>query len=795
MTCTDCVLHEKCETVCLPGRGPRKAKAMIIYGNPTKEDDHFGTVLRSHSGKEVRTLCEEAGLNWRRLYKTYAVKCFTGDPGKKPSASQIRECKKHLEADIERVDPSIVLLIGPDALKTALGVTGLKNYKGTPVEHEGRTYVTTNHPNYILRFPDQRNSMLQDYRTFARCIEDGGAPKHPGFEYTLCLADKQRWAMVKDIKRSKIIAADTETNGLDAYAPGAQINLLQVTTKKHTWLLPLAHKDSPLAGNHKLQKKWVKRVADAIKDCKRRIFHGAKFDYGWIKSVYDVEFKPTDDTMIMHYLLDENSPHGLNINATQIFDVPNWEVPTEVKTGKAGTLKDNLAPYAGLDSFYTRKLFFIWQKALKAQRAQYRIYRTLYIPMIFEYQEIEERGLELNKTKQKEALKALNKDLAKLTKKLVRIAGKDINWNSNQQLAEVLYDHLEIPTDSRTVAEDHLIYLKHKIISPLIEWRKTRKLISFVEGKGWTTGADGRVHPSFNLIGAVTGRPSCENPNLQQVPRDSRVRSLFGEWQEECIHVEVDYSQIELRVIAELACDYVMQEIYENGGDVHTHIVQTILGIMEPTKEERTRGKAINFGFMFGMWWYSFIAYAKKQYGVDFTDSEAKAAYDGYFQQFPNIRPYHERQIEYAHRHGYVQTLTGRKRRLPRLLDVPIIRNGKRPGWQGHLERIAINAPVQGFDAELLSMAVVTLGPILQKKFGSSCMTLTVHDSIHFRFENRQQWIEAAPIIARTMINPPLFKKLGVIFDMPIEVEATVGPAWGEGKEYTGAQMIAGDLN
>ena len=788
MTCTDCVLHEKCNTVKMPGIGPRKSDIMIIAGAPTHTEDQDGAGFQDHPGSVVKGLFEDAGLDIIDTYATHAVKCYTGDPQKKPSAAQSKACNSHLQDEIKRIDPKVILLIGPEALNAALGVKGLKNYKGTPVEHEGRTYVTTNNPGYILRFPDQRGSMLQDYKTLARCLEDGGAPKHPGFKYTLCMTDKQRWRMIRDIRRAKTIAYDTETTGLDPYAPGAEVNLMQITTKQHTWLLPLAHRDSPLAGNFKAQQKWILRIAGAAATCTRIICHGAKFDYAWIKSVFDAELRPTDDTLLMKYLIDENTPHGLNVNATQLFDVPNWEVPLDVKLGKAGTLKDNLAPYAGLDSFYTLKLFWRWIKTLRAQKHQYRIYRTLYIPLIFEYQEMEERGLELNTEKQTRVLRTLEKRLVRITKKLERISGASINWGSPQQLAELLYDDLEIPSDSRTTAEDHLVYLDHKIINPLIRWKKTSKLISFV--KGWSAAPDGRIHPNFNLAGARTGRPSCDNPNLQQVPRDPLVRSLLGEWQDDCIHVEIDYSQIELRIVAELACDYVMQEIYAEEGDIHTHVVQTIMGIMEPSKLQRTQGKAINFGFIYGMFWKSFIVYAKKNYGVDFTEAEAQKAYDGYFSQFPNIRPYHDRQIEFAHRHGYVSTLTGRKRRLPQLLTVPIIRGGKRPGWQGHQERIAINAPVQGFAAEILLMAIVSLGPVLRKKFGNSCMTLTVHDSIMFRFRNRQEWLEAAPIIARTMIKPPLFKKLNVVFDIPLEVEATVGNAWGAGKEYSSAQMI-----
>jgi DNA polymerase-1 len=354
--------------------------------------------------------------------------------------------------------------------------------------------------------------------------------------------------------------------------------------------------------------------------------------------------------------------------------------------------------------------------------------------------------------------------------------------------------------------------IDHPCTEALLKFREAKQQLSFFID-GWKPYlVNGRLHPSFKLHGTVTGRLSCENPNLQQVPRDPRIRTLISA-PEGWSLIEADLSQIELRIAAELANERAMLEAFKTGVDVHwltalreiarggalkSLVVKTAQALSKGTKlsysqsinillkmgpdaaqgisaewkEYRKKAKAINFGYLYGMWWKKFKLYARDNYGVAVTDEEAQASRIAFFDLYSDFPEWHKRQRRYVRKHGYVKSLSGRKRRLP------AARMSEDTPERREAERQAINSPVQSFANEINLMAALQL----RKEFPRRVLRIvgTVHDAV--LLEVRNDWVER--VYKRTleiMSRPELFDVFDIELDVPIEAEAKIGP-WAAGK-------------
>jgi DNA polymerase I-like protein with 3'-5' exonuclease and polymerase domains len=357
--------------------------------------------------------------------------------------------------------------------------------------------------------------------------------------------------------------------------------------------------------------------------------------------------------------------------------------------------------------------------------------------------------------------------------------------------------------------------IDHPAVGALLRFREAKQQLSFFI-EGWEPYlVDGWLHPSFKLHGTVTGRLSCENPNLQQVPRDENIRSiitplldLHGDW----VLVEADLSQIELRIAAELAGARSLKKCFVEGIDVHwltalTEIrrgkgkqeliaktarqlgcksasydaqVDTMLAagpdacikVEHGWKELRKKAKAVNFGYLFGMWWKKFKIYARDNYGVIVSDLEAQQSRENFFMLYPELEAWQRRQKTFARHRGYVESLSGRKRRLPYAMG----KNPKDPRRM-EAERQAVNSPVQGFANELNLMSALQL----RKEFDRRTVRIigTVHDSTLFLVRRSK----VVPVVSRMleiMRRPALMDKFNIEFGVPLEGEAKIGP-WGRG--------------
>ena len=762
----------------------------------------------------------DGGINPDDCYITNAVNCRPPD-NRTPTKAEIRACKKWLDYQIAKVKPKYVLLLGNVPLAAALGFTGIRKARGKPVEKDGIIYLPTYHPAFILRDPNQEAVFRLDLNTFRSIIEFGGIPEERELDFTIV----NSWRLVDEMIHNLvgIVSSDLETTGLYPWAEGAKVVSIGFGTVDRQWIIP--GETAGVWSKEDLQL-IVERITDQLENA-RIVGHNWKFDSLWMRVRFGVEWVADFDTMLAHFLLDENDLHGLKYLAQKFLGAPDWEIDKSLKM--LWTAKT--AKYHAHDLYYTRKLRFTLGKMLAADPLILRVFNRVMMPCVRLFTDAEFRGIYIDTHGMDEAEKYLRGELESARKQLEKW-GPDINWRSPLQVAELLFDRLGIAVidktkgGGRSVSESVIKRIDHPVASAMLKYRAADKQLSgFIEG--WKPFlVNSRLHPSFKLHGTVTGRLSCEHPNLQQVPRDKRIRSLITAppgW----TLIECDLSQIELRIAAELAGERNMLYAFTHGIDVHwltaireiargSGLVEEVMStakkyiaqemgevlyikknkvdirklnygdaiqvmlemgpdnaasLLEEWKELRKKAKAVNFGYLYGMWWKKFKIYARDNYGVNVTDEQAQDSRKAFFESYPDLPDWHNQQRRFARQFGYVRTLSGRKRRLPQAMSYD-----NTPERQ-EAERQAINSPVQSFANELNLMAAIQV----RHEFPRSVMHIvgTVHDAI--LFEVRNDWVERVTIrTLEIMSQPKLLKDFEIELSVPIEAEAKVG-AWGAG--------------
>lgn len=502
------------------------------------------------------------------------------------------------------------------------------------------------------------------------------------------------------------------------------------------------------------------------------IWQNGKFDTLFIKHKLGFMLPIHHDVMLMGTAYEMVAEHGLKAMAQKYLGVPDWDIDKKTKTGKGDPAK--LKAYLGLDVKYTWELFKFFNERMNS--TQRKIYRKLLLPAYKMYRQTEQNGIYIDlegldkvreeyHTKEVETLKVLKSKYP-------------INWNSPQQVADVIFNKEGLPTlklsektgkpsaDAKVLKK--LASMGHELPTQLLDYKFYYGANSkFLTRWGGYAAYDGRIHPNFNITNVVTGRTSCSDPNLQQVPRNKDLRSLFTA-PEGRVFLEADYSQIELRVAAHYAQEPTMLKIYREGGDIHTETARTLCG-GEPTKEDRSKAKAVNFGFLYGMQAKGFVEYAFDSYGVVFTPSEAERYRELFFQRYSRLLTWHDRMAKLCEANGGVSNLFGRFRALPKIYS--------QFKWERNdAIRKAINSPVQGTASDLLLCAAVQIQKELGEKYDLKLVG-TVHDSIlaDVPVEYAEDCVAD---IKRIMAHPDALDEFGIEFSLPIDSDVGVGP-WG----------------
>lgn len=502
------------------------------------------------------------------------------------------------------------------------------------------------------------------------------------------------------------------------------------------------------------------------------IWQNGKFDTLFIKHKQGYMLPIHHDVMLMGTAYDLSSEHGLKAMAQKYLGVEDWDIDKKTKTGKGDPAK--LRSYLKLDVKYTWELFKFFKERMN--RSQRKIYRELLLPAYKMYRQTEQNGIYIDL----EGLDRVREEYQKKEAEALRVLQSkyDINWNSPQQVSDVIFNQEGLPTlklsektgkpsaDAKVLKK--LATMGHELPIQLLDYKFYYGANSkFLTRWGGYAEHDGRIHPNFNITNVVTGRTSCSDPNLQQVPRNKDLRSLFTA-PEGRVFLEADYSQIELRVAAHFAQEPTMLKIYREGGDIHTETARTLCG-GEPTKEDRSKAKAVNFGFLYGMQAKGFVEYAFDSYGVVFTPSEAERYRDLFFQKYSRLLPWHDRMAKLCEANGGVSNLFGRFRALPKIYS--------QYRWErNEAIRKAINSPVQGTASDLLLCAAVQIQRELGPKYDLKIVG-TVHDSIlaDVPVEYAEDCVKD---IKRIMAHPDALDAFGIEFSLPIDSDVGVGP-WG----------------
>ena len=666
-----------------------------------------------------------------------------------PTAEHAHACGKH------RLIPALegrrAVAAGPLAIAALLG----------PGKHCMGRWVGSVMP--VPALPGA-NTLRRDRLAAAYMVRAGLYPRELDAKYRGELTPAMMSSWAEGARRADGLAWDLETSGLDPRAEGARILCASVTTWNGdgicgTWtatgeaipeFLRLAH--------------WPDLV----------VAHNGKYDQLWAHKLYGVAPPVTWDTMLAEHLIDSEGPKSLKTLGAKYLHIPNWSIdlrnPVEVP-------EDALLGYAAMDTAVTAEV-------CRRQQPDRRLLTDLMMPASPALLGAEIEGVGLDR----EGAVELREDLRRQARDLTERISVHGPAGTPKQVGELLYGTLGLPVLERTdtgrprVAGAVLRRLGHPVADMIADRAKIQKGISafltpWIES---TNTRDPRLYSTFRLAGTATGRLSsggaegASGINLQQIPRDLKYKRLIQARPGYTL-AELDYSQIELRVAAHLSGDPQMLGIYRTSGDIHTTTARAVTGKQFLTKSDRTKAKAVNFGFLYGMGAASFRDYARDSYGVELTEEEAADYRKRFFDLYASLPEWHRRTKDAAIRNGFVKTLFGRVR----YLDGLTYWSGSR---KGAALRQAVNTSVQSVasDMMILSLGLINRLIVNSDKYDAKIIA-TVHDSVLLEI-NKDGAEKTARKAQYIMEHLPL-KHFGVTMDVPIEAGLAMGDRWGEMEE------------
>ena len=598
-------------------------------------------------------------------------------------------------------------------------------------------------------------------------------------EVNIVDAEKKLADLVKALNQAQVISFDTETTSTEEMK--AEIVGISLAIKEgEGYYIPTGHR----AGTNLPLEQVLAALKGPLTNPKiGKIAHNAKYDY-IVLARHGLRVSPlTFDTMLAEFIIDPSSRSmGLKNMAFNKLGEEMTHIEDLIGKGKKQITMDEVAiesaaPYAVADAEVTLRLLPIQQQGLRRVNGE-KLFEEIDLPLTPVLADMEMAGISLDLPFFQETGARLQKRMNEIEKQVYELVGKPFNINSTQQLSDVLFKQLglEPPDRGNKTASGHystsagvldLLRGKHSVVDMILEHRELSKLKStYVDALQAAINSEtGCVHTSYSQIGAVTGRLSSSNPNLQNIPIRSeegrRLRNGFVASKGNVL-LSVDYSQIELRIVAHMAQDEGMLAAFRAGEDIHATTAAAIYNVSsdEITKNMRRRAKAINFGLIYGMSVFGLTRY------TDLTLAEAETFVKAYFEKFPGVKRYLDGIRKQAAQQGYVETLLGRRRYFPALQGRANVQVKNRE------EREAINAPVQGTAADIMKLAMLKIPPALKAARLKAKMLLQVHDELVFEVP-KTELKETARIVQEIMTNAyPL--------SIPLSTEARYGTNWGD---------------
>ncbi len=507
-----------------------------------------------------------------------------------------------------------------------------------------------------------------------------------------------------------------------------------------------------------------------------KVGHALKSDLGYLKC-FGVEVRGTIfDTMVAHSLIEPDIRHTLEYlteSSLAYCPIPASKIFGDAKSGQLALEPSLLADYAMEQADLSGQIRTVLEPLLK-QKGQERVFFEIEAKLLPVLVDMEHEGIKVDSKALAEFSTQLAKEMFEHEHAIYHLAGREFNLNSPRQLGEILFEQfklLENPKKTRTgqysTDEQTLIDLApdHEIVQRLLDYRTASKLKStYADTLPATIWArTGRVHTTYQQTATATGRLNSQNPNLQNIPirteHGREIRKAFVARNQDYLLLSADYSQIELRIIAALSKEPSLLQAFQKKLDIHTATAAKVFGVFPEmvTAEMRSKAKMVNYGISYGM---SAFGLAQR---LRIPRKEAAAIIDQYFAQFPGVKRYMTDTIAFAQKHGYVETVTGRRRYMR---DI----RSSNATVRGAAERNAINAPIQGSAADMIKIAMINIHNELQRRNLKTRMLLQVHDELVFDLRITEKE-EVLPLVEEKMKN-------AIQLPVPIEVEMGVGLNW-----------------
>ena len=591
-------------------------------------------------------------------------------------------------------------------------------------------------------------------------------------QYTLCDTPEKRSELILTLSKCESFSFDTETTDIDANK--AELVGLSFSINPHEgWYIPLPdnydqaravlHEFKPLFENTRIGKTG----------------QNIKYDLMMLKW-YETDLAgPLFDTMIAHYLIEPDMRHNMDLLAEVYLNYKTIKIDELIGSKKSEQISmrmvdvETVKDYAAEDADITLQLRHALEPKLKENQLT-KLFEEVEMPLIPVLAGMETEGIAIDPDALHDFSHQLEYEIAEAEKSIYASAGMKFNIASPRQLGEVLFDVLKIDpkakktkTGQYATGEDVLSKMtdRHPMVQQVLDYRQLVKLKNtYVDTlPEMVNPRTGRIHTSYQQAVAATGRLSSNNPNLQNIPirteKGREVRKAFVARNKNFTLLSADYSQIELRIIAEFSKDASMIEAFKNGIDIHTSTAAKVYGVPLDlvTPEMRRNAKMVNFGIIYGI-----SAFGLSQ-RLNIPKKEAANIIDNYFREFSTIKSYMDGSIESARKNGYVETILGRRRYLR---DI----NSANAVVRGFAERNAINAPIQGSAADLIKVAMINIHREFNQRNLKSRMILQVHDELVFDVSNDELDL-IKPIIRECMVN-------AISMTVPLEVEIGTGKNW-----------------
>lgn len=828
-TCSLCDFCNNTNRPELMGRGHTGAKIMFIQDSVTDLESRKGIQFFGKSCDGLRTTLKDVGIDVDDIYWTSVVKCPLPDENWKLTIKESKECSYTLLAEIQVIDPDIIVPTGKISLKYILNRVDITNARGKAFEVEvserKRIVLPMIHPRHALKKPIYKSLIKKDAETLAELVRDG-LKEVSEIDYKKLETAE---AAIDEIDRmeheAEWICFDLETTGLSPFEDTSKIVCISLTDKTHAgYVIPLYHHESPIVG--KDLEKVVKRLKSFLENPRlKKIAHNGKFDIKWLDASLGIKVANfCFDTMLAHYLCisEEQGTQGLKGLAWEFTDMGGYDnaldefkktLPADVRNNYDYIPWNILSDYAVADVDCSLRLWEIFYPKIQKNRKWSVLMSDFLMPASYALKKLEIDGITMSddtikefsevypaerdriqkqlesypevleierdrmaKFQLREEIKQIKKaDRTPEQQRIFEEYGKSkyknpkFSWTSTAQLKELLFDKLQLTTSVRTdkgelsTNEDSLIEMseQHELPKLMIELRKIETLNNmFIKKLPEMRDSKNILHPTYNLSGTVTGRLASENPNFQQMPRKAEnpilfqyqhePKSLFvSRFGKEGIILNADYSQLELRIAGVISKDETLESIYKSGIDLHIATASKTFNvpIEEVTKDLRTKAKAVGFGIIYGK---SGVTFGKEIYLHELyleagdprgdgrtlspelrrkiqrraTDLGDKIV-DDYLSAYPQLSNWLDNTKQFAMENGYVETMFGRRRRLPDLQStVPTLRD--------NALRQAINAPIQGTGSDLTLRSIIEIQDYIATHKLKSRMVGTVHDSIVF---------------------------------------------------------------